>query len=136
MSFSLCRLSFGFSALLISMIAIGSDASAQVHQKSQSKDLSLPISTSEAEAQTWLAQSRDYLGAYNMAASAIRECYEEKELDECNNLIEIQNTLLSWCNAENDQNACKVYSNILEVENATRMAELTDDMYDMSVDEY
>lgn len=127
MSFSLCRLSFGFSALLISMIAIGSDASAQAHQKLQSKDLSLPINTSEAEAQNWQAQSRDYQTAGSLAMSAADQCYQQKDLDECNNLQEIQNTLSVWC-GENDQTGCEAYQIVVDYSMSVQSNEMTNDL--------
>jgi hypothetical protein len=127
MSFSLCRLSWGFSALLISMVVIGSDASAQAHQKSQSKDLSLPINTSNAEIQTWQAQSRDYQTAGSLAMSAADQCYQQKDLDECNNLQNIQNTLSTWC-AQNDQNACELYKVVVDYSMSVQSNEMTNDL--------
>jgi hypothetical protein len=127
MSFSLCRLSWGFSALFISMTVIGSDASAQVHQKLQSNDLSLPINTSEAKAQTRLAQTRDYVGASSMGMSAANQCYQEKEIDECDNLHQIQNTLSNWC-AENDQNACELYISLVNYEMSIQSSQMLIEM--------
>jgi hypothetical protein len=123
MSFLLCRLSWGFSTLFISMIMIGSDASAQVHQKYQ------PINTSEAEAQTWQAQSRDYQTAVSLGISAADQCYQQKEIDECNNLQEIQNTLSTWC-AENDQTACEAYNIVFDYSTHTQSNELQNDLVD------
>ncbi len=131
MSFSLCRLSWGFSALLISisMIALGSDASAQVHQKRQPNYLSLPINTSEAEAQIRLTQSRDYQSVFPLAQSAAEQCYEQKDLDECNNLTEIQNTLSSWC-AQNDQQACELYNIVVDYSMSVQSNQMQRDLVD------
>jgi hypothetical protein len=106
MSFSLCRLSWGFSALFISMTVIGSDASAQVHQE---------------------AQTRDYYGAGSMGMSAADQCYKQKQIDECSNLQEIQNTLYSWC-AENDQYACEIYMTLANYEMTIRSSEMLNDL--------
>ncbi|MEY2857804.1 MAG: hypothetical protein RLZZ74_2116 [Cyanobacteriota bacterium] len=129
MSFSLYPLSWGFSALFISMIVMGSDASAEVHQKLQSNDLWLPINTSEAEAQTWQAQSRDYQTAVSLGISAADQCYQQKKIDECNNLQEIQNTLSTWC-AQNDQNACEAYNIVFDYSTHTQANEAQNDLID------
>jgi hypothetical protein len=50
--FFTASVSFGFSAFFMSMIVLGSGASAQVHQKRQPNYLSLSLDTSKAEAQT------------------------------------------------------------------------------------
>jgi hypothetical protein len=123
MSFSLCRLSWGFSTFFIGMIVIGSDASAQVHQKHQ------PINTSEAEAQTWQAQSRDYQTAVSLGISAADQCYQQKKIDECNNLQEIQNTLSTWC-AENDQTSCEAYNIVTDYLMSVQSNELQNDLVD------
>jgi hypothetical protein len=129
MSFSLYPLSWGFSALFISMIVMGSDASAEVHQKLQSNDLWLPINTSEAEAQTWQAQSRDYQTAGSLAMSAVDQCYQQKKLDECNKLHEIENTLSTWC-AQNDQNACELYTIVVDYSMSVQSNEMQNDLID------
>jgi hypothetical protein len=123
MSFSLCRLSWGFSALFISMTVIGSDASAQANQPHQ------PINTSEAEAQTWQAQSRDYQTAVTLGMTAADQCYQQKKIDECNNLQEIQNTLSTWC-AENDQTACEAYNIVFDYSTHTQANEAQNDLID------
>ncbi|NJL52887.1 MAG: hypothetical protein HC930_12955 [Hydrococcus sp. SU_1_0] len=129
MSFSLCRLSWGFSALFISMMMIGSDASAQVNQKLQLNDLSIPINISEAEAQNWLAQSRDYQTAGNLAMSATDQCYQEKEVDECNKLFNIESTVSTWC-AENDQTACELYDIIVNYHQSVQSIEMQNEIVD------
>lgn len=129
MSFSQCRLSWGFSALFISIIVFGSGASAQVHQKRQPNYLSLPINTSEAEAQIILAQSRDYQSVFPLAKSAAEQCYEQKDLDECNNLMEIQNTLSTWC-AQNDQNACELYNIVMDYSMSVQSNQMQRDLVD------
>jgi hypothetical protein len=121
MIFSLCRLSLGFSTLFVSMTVIGSDASAQVHQSHQ------PLNTSEA--QTWLAQSRDYQTAVNLGMEAAEQCYQQKKIDECNNLQNIQNTLSTWC-AENDQTACEAYNILFDYSTHTQSNEMQNDLID------
>jgi hypothetical protein len=123
MIFSLCRLSWGFSTLFISMMMIGSDVSAQANQKHQS------LSTSEAEAQTWQAQSRDYQTAVNLGMKAAEQCYQQKKIDECNNLQNIQNTLSTWC-AENDQTACEAYNIVFDYSTHTQANEMHNDLVD------
>ncbi|MGL4880869.1 MAG: hypothetical protein ACRC8K_07360 [Waterburya sp.] len=129
MSFSLCRLSWGFSALFISMIVFSSDASAQVHQKPQPNYLSLPINTSEAEAHTWQAQSHDYQSAGSLAISAADQCYIEKDLDECDKLHEIQNTIATWCD-QDDPDACKLYTIVVDYSRRVQTIEMGNDMRD------
>jgi catalase len=131
MSFSLCRLFWGFSVLLISssMVVFGSDASAQVHQKRQPNYLSLPINTSEAEAHTWQAQSHDYQSAGSLAMSAADQCYIEKDLDECDKLREIQNTISTWC-AQDDQNACELYNIVMDYSMSVQSNQMQRDMVD------
>jgi hypothetical protein len=131
MSFSLYRLSFGFSALFISTIALSSGASAQIYQNRQSNYLSLPINTSEAEAHTWQAQSHDYQSAGNLAISAADQCYIEKDLDECDKLHEIQNTIATWCD-QDDPDACKLYTIVVDYSRRVQTIEMGNDMRDQS----
>jgi hypothetical protein len=130
MSSSLHRLSWGFSALFISMIVFGSGASAQVHQKRQPNYLSLPIDTSEAEVDTRLAQSRDYTNAGNLAMSATDQCYEQKDLEECEKLNGIKNTLSTWC-AQDDQDACKLYTIVVDYEMSVQSTQMQQELTDM-----
>jgi hypothetical protein len=131
MSFSLYRLSSGFSALFISTIALSSGVSAQIYQNRQSNYLSLPINTSEAEAHTWQAQSHDYQSAASLAISAADQCYMEKDLDECDKLREIQNTIATWCD-QNDPDACKLYTIVVDYSRRVQTIEMGNDMRDQS----
>jgi hypothetical protein len=111
MSFLHYRLFWGFSTLFISMTIIGCGSSAKVHQ----------------EAQTRQAQSRDYGTAISLARSAADQCYQQKKLDECDELQGIQNTLSTWC-AENDPNACKVYETVVGYSMSVQTSEMTKDL--------
>jgi hypothetical protein len=113
MSFSLYPLSWGFSTLFISMTVIGCGSSAKVHQ----------------EAQTRQAQSRDYQTAVSLGMKAAEQCYQQKKIDECNNLQEIQNTLSSWC-AENDQDACELYTIVVDYSISIQSNEMQNDWID------
>jgi hypothetical protein len=132
MSFSLRRLSWGFSALFISMMVLGSDAPAQENQKLQPNNLSLSTHTSEAETDNRLAQTRDHMDygqAFDFANSAINQCYVEKDLEECEKLDKIKNALLTWCN-EGDPYACKTYQNVDVLEMGERQAQFLEESFE------
>jgi hypothetical protein len=115
MSFSLYRLSWGFSALFISMTIIGGcGGSSKVQQ----------------EAQTRQAQSHDYQTAVSLAMSAANRCYEQRKLDECDRLIEIENTLSTWC-AQNDQGACEVYESVMKYDLTVKSSQMQTELLDL-----
>ncbi|MEY2831414.1 MAG: hypothetical protein RLZZ574_672 [Cyanobacteriota bacterium] len=113
MSFSLCPLSWGFSALFISMTIIGCGSSAKVHQ----------------EAQTRQAQSHDYQTAVSLAMSAADRCYEQRKLDECDRLVQMENTLSTWC-SQNDQGACEVYESVIKYDLTVKSSQMQNELLD------
>jgi hypothetical protein len=58
----------------------------------------------------------DVIQASNLADQAIRGCYEQKNLEECDKLHRIESTLSTWCQ-QGDQNACSIW---MSVENTER----------------
>ena len=48
----------------------------------------------------------DSMQAFLLAQEAVRECYTNKRLEECEKVDRIQSTLITWCN-QNDQEACE-----------------------------
>jgi hypothetical protein len=69
----------------------------------------------------------DYARAWNLANSAISQCYGQKNLNECSRLTQIKDTLATWCN-QNDLNACAIYKNIVGAEGLAMGAQTLDDI--------
>lgn len=57
--------------------------------------------------------------ASNLAYDAMRGCYGDKNLNECDRLIKIKNVVLNWC-AQGDSFECLNYTNIATQERTTR----------------
>jgi hypothetical protein len=62
--------------------------------------------------------NHDYSQALNLATSAIDSCYINKNLEECNKLNQIKNTLMNWCQKSNNikSDACVTYKFVLSYE--------------------
>jgi hypothetical protein len=107
MKYSIRHCAFVISALLIGVSAIEFNTPAQARPT---------------------RQRHDYLGAWNIAYSAINQCYtQQKNLDECDKLNHIKNTLIGWC-SEKDRDACILYKKVSDFENVVQQAESIGDM--------
>jgi hypothetical protein len=69
--------------------------------------------------------NHDYLQAQNLAISAINSCYENKNLEECDKLNQIKNTLMNWCQKSNNikSDACVTYNNVISYESVAMAAQ-------------
>jgi hypothetical protein len=101
MNYSLRHCAFVISALLIGVSTIDLNTAAQARPT---------------------RQRHDYLGAWNLAYSAINKCYSQKNLDECSKLNQIKNTLLGWC-YDKDRDSCILYKEVNKFEDVVQQAE-------------
>jgi len=62
-------------------------------------------------------QNRDYLQAYNLASDAINRCYDKRDLEACERINRIKNTLTGWC-SQGDGYACSTFSNVTQLESS------------------
>jgi hypothetical protein len=67
--------------------------------------------------------SHDVIQASHLADQAIRGCYQQKELEECDKLRRIESTLSNWCK-QGDQNACGIWSSVMSREESTSFDEM------------
>jgi hypothetical protein len=65
------------------------------------------------------AQQRDYLQIYNLANIAMDKCHQDKDIEECDKLNRIGNTLMRWCAAK-DAQACELLSYLQSMEGLNR----------------
>lgn len=63
-----------------------------------------------------------YLQAYNTADAAINSCYENGNLEDCDKVNRILNTLLTWC-SQGDKNACTTAKNVVALEGLAQTAQ-------------
>lgn len=88
--------------------------------------ISIASISAPSQAQRVNRRVRDYsyyiqrsITASNLAYSAGNSCYRDKNLEECDKLIKIENVVSNWC-VQGDSVACSTYSTILSQENVTR----------------
>jgi hypothetical protein len=74
--------------------------------------------------------NHDYSQALNLATSATNSCYENKNLEECNKLTQIKNTLRSWCQKSNNikSDACVTYNNVIAYEKVQRSRQIQNEI--------
>lgn len=72
----------------------------------------------------------DYLQAWTLASSAINSCYTNKDLQECDKLTQIKNTLVSWCQETNNikSDACVFYQNVVGYEGVIQQAQIINEI--------
>lgn len=72
-------------------------------------------------------QNRDYLQAYNLASDAINRCYDKGDLEACERINRIKNTLTDWC-SQGDGGACSTFSNVTQLESFKLIEKTTRDL--------
>lgn len=63
-----------------------------------------------------------YLQAYNTANAPINSCYDNGNLEDCDKVNRIINTLASWC-GQGDKNACITAQNVIALEGLAQTAQ-------------
>jgi hypothetical protein len=66
-----------------------------------------------------------------MGISAADQCHQQKDLEECEKLTGIQNTLSTWC-SQNDQYACEAYTIVVDYSMSTQSNQMQQDLIDMT----
>ena len=70
-------------------------------------------------------QSHDLSNALLLAQDAIDRCYENKELNQCDKVSQIQTTLSNWCSG-GDEGACVTYTTVMYLEQSAASKQITD----------
>jgi hypothetical protein len=86
----------------------------------------LPDSTttrSQVNSTGQVSSRHNLVQAQSLADQAIRGCHNEKKLDECDKLQQIESTLSNWCK-EGDQNACGIWSSVMSSEQTASFNEM------------
>ena len=102
------------SALFVStsVISLATPIQAQNIQPALKQQKTSPPTRSEAV----------YLQAFSTANAAINSCYDNGNLEDCDKVNRILNTLGNWC-SQGDKNACTTAKNLVALEGVAQTAQ-------------